>query len=670
MNKRAKVFGVLLLMLGLPVSAETNAKTHLQLSDINLLRDVSEPEISPDGKWVSYTVTSVDTKTDEDNTDIWMASWDGKENIEVLNTAASEYRPRWSPDNRYLTFLSNRSDKEKEEDQIWLLDRRGGEAKQLTTLPGGISDYAWSPDAKKLLVVGTVGSSTEEIDPKKPKPIVVDRFYFKEDESGYLGNERSRIYLFDLESREAHLLTDGDYDEYQPVWSPDGKQIAFTSKRSENFDRNNDWNIYIMPAQPGAKIDLLTHNPGADGDPSFEGWSLSAWHPKGKKIAVLAGGKPELTWYAMQQLALVNVEDKHVQLPTVKLDRNTYAPRWSADGQHLYFLIEDDFSVQLASIELKTGKIKYITKPGLTVYAFDIDKRGRLVILYTSPEHPNEVAVVENNSLRNLSNQNSWLNDRHLVKTERIAFSSNADETRVHALLLKPYDYSIAKKYPTIMRLHGGPVSQHQLEFNFDWQLFAANGYVVVAPNPRGSTGRGAAYQQAPIADWGNLDVHDVIGSIDYLIKGGIADETRLGVGGWSYGAMLTNYTIATDQRFRAATSGAGVSNMLAGYGTDMYVRDWEIELGLPWSNLEKWLKISYPYYQANKITTPTLFLCGELDFNVPLIHSEQMYQALKRLNVPTKLIIYPEQYHSFSRPSFREDVLQRYLEWYDAYLK
>jgi dipeptidyl aminopeptidase/acylaminoacyl peptidase len=202
-----------------------------------------------------------------------------------------------------------------------------------------------------------------------------------------------------------------------------------------------------------------------------------------------------------------------------------------------------------------------------------------------------------------------------------------------------------------------------------EWQLLAASGNAVVAANPRGSSGRGEAFSKAIFADWGNKDVEDVVAAVDHALASGIGDPERLGIGGWSYGGILTNYVIARETRFKAATSGAGISNILAGYGTDMYVRDYEAELGPPWVKPDVWIKLSYPFLHADRITTPTLFLCGEKDFNVPLLNSEQMYQALRSLGRDTQLVIYPGQYHGLTRPSFVRDRYERYLAWYAGHL-
>ncbi len=256
-----------------------------------------------------------------------------------------------------------------------------------------------------------------------------------------------------------------------------------------------------------------------------------------------------------------------------------------------------------------------------------------------------------------------------LGSTEEFS-STSADKTEVHGLIVKPPTFTPGRRYPALLRIHGGPNSQDEHSFNFERELFAANGYVVVAVNYRGSNGRGNAYQKAIFADWGNKEVVDLLGAMDHVEKLGFIDPDRLGIGGWSYGGILTNYTIASDRRFKAATSGAGSSNQISMYGSDQYIQQYEQELGPPWKSQDLWLKLSYPFFHADRIKTPTLFMCGEKDFNVPLIGSEQMYQALRSLDVKTELVIYPGQHHAIATPSYRADRLERYLAWYDKFLK
>ena len=281
---------------------------------------------------------------------------------------------------------------------------------------------------------------------------------------------------------------------------------------------------------------------------------------------------------------------------------------------------------------------------------------------------PLEVAAVEPRGLRSISDENAFLRTKELAKVEPIEFRS-ADGTMIEGLLVKPVDYVPGRRYPTVLRLHGGPVWQFSHEFMSDWQVFAARGYAVVAPNPRGSSGRGFEFAKAIYADWGVKDTADVLAAVDYAVKQGLADPERLGLGGHSYGGILTNQVIARDARFKAAVSSAGVANIFGSWGVDMYIREYELELGLPWRDREAFERVSFPFFNADRIRTATLFICHELDENVPCIGSMQMYQALRALGVPTRLVIYPGEYHGLTVPSYIKDKMQRILNWYGLYL-
>ncbi len=307
-----------------------------------------------------------------------------------------------------------------------------------------------------------------------------------------------------------------------------------------------------------------------------------------------------------------------------------------------------------------------------TLASFDVARDGRVAVLWSSPSSPFEVYAWDG-KLRPLSKQNdAFLKDTsRLAKVEEVSFKSS-DGTEVHGFLTYPAGYVAGNRYPLISFNHGGPQSQSDGQFDFNWQLFSANGYAVVATNYRGSTGRGTDYSMGIYASWGKKDVQDVLAAVDDTVKRGIADPERASASAavWSYGGMLTNYAIATDTRFKAAVSGASISNILAGYGTDEYVRDYEVELGTPWKNLDTWMQVSFPFYHADRIKTPTLFMGGTKDFNVTLLNQEQMYEALRSQGLATELVIYPNQFHGFTRPSYILDRYHRWLAWYAKWLK
>ena len=650
-------------------AAQVPAKRLFSLDDLARLRDVTDPQLSPDGAWVSYTVTTVDTARDRRQSDVWMTSWDGTRTVQLTSSPESEHLARWSPDGRWLTFLSGRGEP-RDAEQLWLMDRAGGEAVRVTRYAGGVSDYAWAPDSRQLALVvkdpPVEPPATDSV--KRPRPIVIDRFQFKEDETGYLDHRRQHVYLIDLPTRSGVLLTPGDHDDELPSWSPDGKAIAFVSKRGADPDRVN-WNVYTVPAEPGADVHQLTTFEGSNGDPYWE--SRPAWSPDGKWIAYLQGGAPSLIYYGVERLAVVPATGGPARVVSPALDRWVSEPHWSQDGRSLFFLLEEDRNYHLARVPADGGPVERLVTGSRVVRGLAVGPGDRIAVLESTPDAPAEVfAVEEGGTLRPLSRQNDgWLSEVRLASTEAISFKSR-DGTPISGFLVKPPGWTAGRPYPAILRIHGGPVMQFQNEFNEQFQWLASRGYVVIAANPRGSSGRGEKWATAIYADWGRKDAEDVLSAVDYAVREGIADRDRLGVGGWSYGGILTNYVIAQDRRFKAAISGAGISNILAGYGTDEYVREYEAELGTPWQNTNVWLKLSFPFLHADRITTPTLFLGGTEDYNVPLLNAEQMYQALRSLGRETQLVIYPGEYHTIRRPSFVRDRLQRYAEWYDKHLK
>jgi dipeptidyl aminopeptidase/acylaminoacyl peptidase len=640
-----------------PLAAQPPAQRPVRATDLYHVREVGDPQRSPDGRWVAYTVSMLDSARDRSTSDLWMTSWRGDTTLQLTSTPESENTPRWSPDGRHLAFLSSRPDAH--DTQLWLLDRLGGEARRVTDVKGGIGDYAWSPDGKRLVLRITDPEDTSST----PKPIVVDRYAFKSDGDGYLGSRRDHLYLYELATHTLTPLTSGPYDDEAAAWSPDGTRIAFVSKRGEDPDRADDTNVYVIEARAGATPRQVTTFYGPDEGPL-------SWSPDGRFIAYRQGDPPRFSAYDVFQLAVVPADGGAARIVAPALDRSVTRPAWSADGRTIAAVVTDDRTRYLARVTVADGGVRRVVDGPRVVGDFAEGRDGGVALVVTTPTQPGELFAWEGGALRRLSRQNDrWLAEVRLATTEGIEATSG-DGTAVHGLLVKPAGYVPGRRYPTLLRIHGGPNLQDQFEFHLERELLAASGYVVVTGNYRGSTGRGTAYGHAIVADWGHREVQDLLAITDRVVALGIADSTRLGIGGWSYGAILTNYVIASDPRFRAATSGAGSSLQLAMYGTDEYVAQYDAELGPPWKNQEAWIRVSYPFFHADRITTPTLFLGGTADFNVPLLGSEQMYQALRSLGVPTQLVIYPGQHHGIGRPSFKVDRLQRYVAWYDRYLK
>jgi dipeptidyl aminopeptidase/acylaminoacyl peptidase len=659
-----------LLVITVSAFAQTPAKRSLTADDIYRLQRVADPQVSPDGKWVAYTVAAPDKDADKEVSHIWMTSWDGSQSVQLTYGSESESSPRWSPDGKYLSFVSSRPGKSKGS-QVWLMDRRGGEARQLTHLKNyNISEHEWSPDSKKLLLVlqEKLEPDTEEAKPgasekpKPAKPIVIDRYHFKEDIAGYLGAKHNHIYLFDLGTEKLDQVTNDNFDETKAAWSPDGTKIAFISNQEKDPDRSENTDVFVVDARPNATAHKLTTNPGPD-------QGRLAWSPDSKLIAYLQGLAQKYSAYQEFHLAVVPADGGSSRLLTGRLDRGVSLPAFTADGHAVDFIEADDRSEYPARVPVTGGSIDRLI-PGKLVVSELSSKAGHTALLASTDNAPEEVFAMDGKSLRKLTTRNdSLMAELQLGPVEEISFKSK-DGTEVHGLLTKPASFEAGKKYSTLLRIHGGPNGQDGHEFRFDNQLFAANGYIVLNVNYRGSSGRGEEYQRTIFADWGDKEVADLLAGVDHVISIGVADPELLGIGGWSYGGILTDYTIASDGRFKAAISGAGSADQISMYGLDEYVFQYDAELGPPWKSLNTWLKVSYPFFHADRIHTPTLFMGGDKDFNVPLAGGEQMYQALKTLRVPTELIIYPGEFHGFTRPSFIHDRYERYLAWYAKYLK
>lgn len=663
-----RLLAVLAVLVTVNAFAAQPDRRPLNADDINALHDVGSPQFSPDGDWVAYTVRTANLEKDKRTTHVWMASWDGKRQIQLTSSKESEHTPRWSPDGRYVSFVSARGG-EDDPDQLWLMDRTGGEAQVVTSFKGDVLDYEWSPDGKRIVltVMDEDPADAAEAKDKTAPPIVIDRFYFKEDETGYLGALRRHLYLFDVATRKTQALTSGRFDESWATWSPDGSQIAFVSKRGPDPDRSNDNGLYVIAARAGSEARLVTTFHGDAGD---SGWMTTpSWRPDGRALVLTVARDPKLIYYAQQDLMIASL-DGTTRVLTSGIDRNLFGPRWSHDGKAIYAFLEDDRNQHLVRLDPASGRLDRLLDGRRETTDFDLGPKNRIAILDSTADRPDEVFALESGKVRALTSHNdTWLKSVTLARTEEITVQSK-DGTQISGFLVMPPDYVAGRRYPTILQIHGGPVSQFANAFMPMWQIFASQGYVVVAANPRGSSGRGESFAAAIWAEWGGKDTDDVLAVVDYAVDKGIADPARLGVGGWSYGGILTNVVITKDSRFKAATSGASIGNALAGYGTDMYVREYEAELGTPWKNLDNYLRNAYPLLHADRIRTPTLFLCGEADFNVPLLNSEQMYQALRSTGTDTQLIIYPGQHHGLSKPSYLKDRMQRYLGWFGKYLR
>lgn len=688
MRLRGQVFPgtgwVFLFLICASVAAaqQPSALRPITIDDYFKIRDVTSPQISNDGQWIAYDVTTTSLKEEKSETRIWMVPSAGGDAVPMTAEAVSSWHPRWSSDGKFLAFLSSRNEGKT---QVWVLNRMGGEAQRLTDTVQGVDDFAWSPDGKRLALVLT-DPSPEEVEEAEAKnkcgedkdckakkssktqpPWVVDRYIFKADETGYLNHQRDHLYVFNLADKAVTQITSGDFDDSHPAWSPDGKLIAFDSNRSvPDPDRTDDSNIWVVLADntdKGARLTQVTTSPASDSHPT--------WSPDGKWIGYVTQLDPKLYNYGTKHVAVSPASGGEAKVLTKTFDRLASEPRFSPDGNYLYFIADDDGTQNLCRVAASGGEIARPIGGRLMVNDYSIAASGDVAAQIATADRPDEVFTIPGGKLTRVTHTNDDLFSKLKISPAEYVKFKSKDGTTVAGYLYKPIDYVAGKKYPTLLRPHGGPVWAYYAEFNHLAQLMTANGYVVLFPNPRGSTGYGEDYAKAIYADWGGKDYQDDMAMVDYAIAQGVADPDKLGVFGWSYGGISTDFIITQTTRFKAAISGAGTASYWSMYGHDQYTRDYDEELGRPWRKESRavWEKVS-PFYRVENITTPTLFMGGEVDWNVPILGGEQMYQALKSLGRETELVVYPGEYHEFKTPSHIQDRLERYLAWFAHYVK
>jgi dipeptidyl aminopeptidase/acylaminoacyl peptidase len=645
--------------------------------------------VSPDGEHVIYTIQRVERKTEKKFTNLWIVPTSGGEARQFTYGDQSDSTPSWSPDGRQIAFLSNRGDKEKPA-QVYLIPFGGGEARRLTEIDGEIGDLKWSPDGKRLLcTVRKLDPETLERqkDEQKKKLGVVARHYervfYKLDGYGYLPKQRTHLWLIDARTGKGRQLTDhAVYDEYDPAWSPDSKSIVFASNRSADPDFNPDLtDLFVVPAAGGEfrKIETPIGDKG-----------LPAYSADGKWIAYL-GTEGEGEWYKNTCLWVVPADgsaaprnltepyDIHINSATIN-DMGSpemLPPAWSKDGKRLFFPVTLHGSTVLMSVAADGTDLQTVIGKGGVVGAFTFDKeQRRMAYFYGTMDDPAQVYVrdLATGNDRQLTKHNHPLLDGlDLGQIEEVWFKG-PDDNDLQGWILKPPAFDPSKKYPSILEIHGGPITQYGNYFMHEFYYLASKGFVVYFSNPRGGRGYGEAHAKAIWGGWGDADYADLMTWADYMEKQPYIDSQRMGVTGGSYGGYMTVWIIGHTQRFKAAATQRCVSNFISMWGSsDM---NWVFQQVLndkpPFEDLQKYWDHSPVKYIGNA-KTPTLVLHNEFDLRCPIEQGEQVFVALKSLGVETEMVRFPDEFHGLSRTGRTDRRIARLnhiLRWMEKYLK
>lgn len=629
-------------------TAPVDTQRLVALSDMDAIQYLDAPRVSPDGKHIAYAM----------NGRIYVVARDNGQARPVTTSENSASTPRWSANGEWLYFLSDRSGL----DQVWKLPAQEmGEALQVTDFHVSINDINFSPDENLLLLSYSGEDLAVADDEQEPQPIVITRRQFKRDAgNGYItAAQLLHLYAYDVNANEYWRLSSADFDEYDAAWSPDGRRVVFVSNRDaeQGVDYSSDlWQIELKADGTLGTTTRLTRNRHTKQSPAYS--------PDGSQVAYITAVDGV---YGQQQLAVVPADGGNPRILTTNLDRWVTAFQYSGDGKWLYFNYDDSGASKFARIRVSDGRLERLVDADVAVWSFHV--RGKQVALnMNKADDLPELYALDGRKLRQLTRHNATLLDGLKTGSKSAVSFKSSDGTVVEGFITTPPGYAAGTRYPAILKIHGGPVGQFNTGFDFATQYLAAQGYVVIEPNPRGSSGRGQQFIRAIYKTWGITDYPDVIAAVDYAIDEGIADPERLAVTGYSYGGYMTNVVITQTDRFKAAASGAGHSLIAANFGHDMYQQWYSWELGPPWEDRAAYDRLS-PLLRVANVSTPTLFMGGAVDWNVPLLNAELFYQSLRVRGIDSQLVVYPGAHHGGWPLAFEKDYLERMVDWFDRYL-
>ncbi len=647
---------------GQPASSKTDAppprakdgKKLLTAMDLMKINSVGNPRLSPDGSRVAYTVGEVRMEKDKEwktVSQVWVIPTSGGPARQYTRGDKSATAPKWSPDGTMIAFLS---DREKDgERQVWMMNADGGEAWSVTAHKGGVSGFHFSPDGKLLVLTATDQPNKDEEDRKKVKDdtMVIDHDI-----------KMTHLWLFDLGKKEEKRLTQGDYTVSDPQWSPDGTRITYTTRPTPKADDGSLSDVWLLTLANGEKRKLAGEPGTADN---------ARWSPDGKWIAFTSTSDRD-PGPSTADLYLISPDGGAPIRVDAKFDLSVGTPVWARDGHTIYFSTNVREAIEVfKAAAVPDSMAKEVWQFGGSMGITEISRDGRTLLgTVSSAQQPTEIYISKNGDQPQIiTHQNAWLSDYSLAQSEIVKWKSK-DGTEIEGVLTKPVGYQTGSKVPLLLNPHGGPTGASLNNFNGTVQVLAANGFAVLQPNFRGSTGKGLSFSQANKNTWGKGDYEDCMTGVDAMIAAGIADADRLGAFGWSYGGYMTFWILTQTDRFKAVSPGAGLTNIYSMYSQNdiqRYLR-WFYSDKAPWDAQELYWDRSPMKYVKN-VKTPVMIMHGQVDTRVPIAQAQEFYMALKEMKVPVEFVVYPRENHGFTEPRHNMDRVRRYVKFFSKYL-
>ncbi|MGB5428760.1 S9 family peptidase [Eudoraea sp.] len=672
-----KIISFLFIVFFISAIALGQQKTNLELTDIFNMEFVSDPQISPDGSKIIYVRNFKDIMTDKNLSNLWIVNFDGSQNRPLTTGNQNDLSPRWSHDGNKIVFKSNMQDDKMKLFMMWMDTKEYVALTNTTASPGGVS---WSHDDNHLAFTMFVPKKSESIIKLPPKPegakwnkppVYIDEMNYRGDGKGYYKSGNQQLFILSTDGGTPQQLTFSEYDHGTPIWSKDNRKLYFSANLHENHEfepRNSEIQELTLVNN---SIKALTNRLGPDNGPALS--------PDGKFIAY-TGFDDKYQGYQLTQLYIMNADGTNSKMVSGNFDRNIQSIKWSHDGKGLYFQYNDKGDTKIGYITT-AGKASQISENlgGLSLgrpynaASYSVSNNNKFAYTLGGTEHPADLGTSYKGNNQRITKLNDDLfSYRNVAEVEELWWESSFDQRKIQGWLVKPPNYDPSKKYPLILEIHGGPFTSYGSVFSAEIQLYAAQGYLVLYTNPRGSTSYGEEFGNLIHHDYPNHDYDDLMSGVDEVIKKGIVDEDNMFVTGGSGGGVLTAWIVGKTDRFAAAVVAKPVINwysfVLYADGVGFFYKYWFPNK--PWEDPTSYLKRSPLSYVGN-ISTPTMLLTGEEDYRTPIAESEQFYAALKLEKVETAMVRIPGASHGIAnKPSNLIAKIASVLAWFEKYKK